>query len=315
MQAVSFLIRLFSRSELMRLALVVSLVAPALQSQTVDPDQTTTLPQKEAANFPAHDSRDPNIYFANPTSDRALPKKFATNLLLDQKDFWTSPFRINKQTAKWWVLLGVGTAALIAADHPISQALPFSGTSVDFGNNASHAGQWYTVFPAAGLLYATGLAAHNEKLAETGALSLQALAGAGIVTNVLKVTARRERPTEHDGGGHFETGGLSFPSGHSAQAWALATVIADEYGNHKWVPYMAYSYAALVSTSRVLAQQHFTSDVLVGGAIGFFIGRYVVQTQRLHRDHLRGNRSRLWTPSITPSFYTGTKQIAASWNH
>jgi membrane-associated phospholipid phosphatase len=120
---------------------------------------------------------------------------------------------------------------------------------------------------------------------------------------------------EGDHGGHFEEGGSSFPSGHSTQAWALATVVASEYGNIRWVPYVSYGYAALVSTSRVLAQQHFTSDVFVGGAIGFFIGRYVVRTQRSHREHLGSGRSRLVTPMVLPSFSPAAKTVTLAWTY
>ena len=240
-----------------------------------------------------------------------LSKKFTANVLLDQKEIWTSPFRINRSSAKWWLLTGVGVAALVAADHRVSQALPFSGSSVNFGTATSRAGEWYTVFPAAGMFLATGKVLHDERLEETGILGFEALAGADIVTNVVKVVARRERPGALDHGGHFEKGGGSFPSGHSTQAWALAAVVASEYGNHKWIPYVSYGYAALISTSRVLSQEHFTSDVFVGGAIGFFIGRYVVHTQRVHREHLHSGGSRLFVPAVFPSLLACCKNCHA----
>jgi membrane-associated phospholipid phosphatase len=269
-----------------------------------------------AAQNPApNDIRDNNVYFDNQTSDHGFLRKFTTNVLLDQKDIWTSPFRINRSSAKWWILAGLGTAAFIAADHPVSQALPFSGTSTNFGTNASRAGQWYTVLPAAGMFLATGWALHNEKLQETGVLGLEAVAGADIVSGVVKVVARRERPTAGDQGGHFEKGGSSFPSGHSTQAWALAAVVATEYGNHKWVPYASYGYAAFVDVARVLSQEHFTSDVFVGSAIGFFIGRYVVHTQQLHREHLHSRRSNLFTPAVSPSFSPVAKTLTLSWSY
>lgn len=242
-------------------------------------------------------------------------RKEATQILLDQKNIWTSPLHINRSSAPWWIATGVGTAALLAADHPASQTLPFSGTTVHFGVAASRAGQWYTVFPAAGVLYATGCATHHQKLAETGMLSLRAMADADLVTEVLKVTARRQRPRDGDHGGHFEKGGSSFPSGHSTEAWALATVIASEYGDHRWMPYVSYGYATLVSVSRVLAQDHFASDVLVGGAIGFFTGRYVVRTQRARRDHPAGKRSQNWRPSIVPTFSPVEKTVRLTWTY
>ena len=147
---------------------------------------------------------------------------------------------------------------------PISQALPRSGTSVNAGTDLSRLGQWYSIFPFAGGLYAVGRFTDNPKLEETGALSVQALADAGIAFSVLKVIARRQRPGDGDHGGHFEKGGSSFPSGHSTESWALASVIAHEYGNHRWVPFAAYGFASVVSTSRLLAQEHFTSDVFAG---------------------------------------------------
>jgi membrane-associated phospholipid phosphatase len=259
------------------------------------------------------DTRDRNVYLDGESSGHGLVKKFTANFLLDQKEIWTSPFRINRSSAKWWILAGVGVAALVAADHRVSQALPFSGSSVNFETAASRAGEWYTVFPAAGMFLATGKVLHDERLEETGILGFEALAGADIVTNVVKVVARRERPGALDHGGHFEEGGGSFPSGHSTQAWALAAVVASEYGNHKWIPYVSYGYAALISTSRVLAQEHFTSDVFVGGAIGFFIGRYVVHTQRVHREHLHSSGSRLFVPAVFPSLSPVAKTVTLAW--
>lgn len=249
------------------------------------------------------DVRDRNLYENTSATSGSILKRLGTNILLDQKDIWTSPFHINRSSAKWWLLVGASTAALLAADHPISQALPSSGMSVRTGTNLSRVGQWYSVFPFAGGLYAIGRATNNAKLEETGALSVQALADAGIVVNVMKVVARRQRPGNGDHGGHFEKGGASFPSGHSTESWALASVIAHEYGDHRWVPYAAYGYAALVSVSRVTSQEHFTSDVFVGGAIGFFIGRYVVHTNEMHLAHSR--RAKWLSPAISPVFGEG----------
>jgi membrane-associated phospholipid phosphatase len=290
--------------------MVLCTVALAAEAQ-----QGPLQPPPPTAQTAHSDARDDNVYLDGQGSGRGLLKKFTTNLLLDQKEIWTSPFHINHSSAKWWILAGLGTAALIAADHPVSQALPFSGTSVNFGNAASRAGQWYTVFPAAGVLFATGKAFHDEKLEETGVLGLEALADADIVTNVVKVVARRERPGAGDHGGHFEEGGSSFPSGHATQAWALAAVVASEYGGHRWVPYASYGYAALIDVSRVLSQEHFTSDVFVGSAIGFFIGRYLVHTQRVHREHFRSGKSTLFMPAVLPSFSPVAKTVTLAWSY
>jgi hypothetical protein len=131
---------------------------------------------------------------------------------------------------------------------------------------------------------------------------------------VLKVVTLRDRPLECDRGGHFWKGGLSFPSGHAAQAWAIATVVASEYGNHKWIPVLAYSYATAVSASRVMARQHFPADAFVGSALGFFIGRYVVRTEETHLQHSRSQHALLFRPSIGPFLGGGrTVGITLSW--
>lgn len=263
----------------------------------------------------AKDARDGNVYVGPCASRRRLIQKLVTNMLLDQREIWTSPFRIDRSSALPWIGVGAGTAILLSVDHRLTQALPANGVSSHFGTDASRAGQWYAVFPAAAVLSGLGLAVRNDKVEETGLMGLEAVVDADLVSSVLKFAARRQRPLDGDHGGHFEKGGSSFPSGHSTQAWALATVVASEYGDHAWVPYVSYSYATLVSVSRVLAQAHFSSDVFVGGAIGFFIGRYVVRTQKMHQGHLSSFRDRLFTPSVAPSFSGTEHSIALSWSY
>jgi membrane-associated phospholipid phosphatase len=56
--------------------------------------------------------------------------------------------------------------------------------------------------------------------------------------------------------------------------------VAHEYSDHRWVEIAAYGTAAAVSAARVAAQRHYLSDVLVGGALGYAIGRYVYFTHR-----------------------------------
>ena len=232
------------------------------------------------------------------------------DVIHDQKSIWTSPFHINRESAWDWIFAGAGTAALLAADHPLLQALPHRGTVKDTGADLSDLGNYYAVYPAAAAMYAFGRMKHDDKLRDTGFLSGEALIDADLVTLVFKVAARRERPYQRDGGGHFETGGSSFPSGHSAQAWALASVIAHEYGDHKWVPVAAYTYASGVSVARILAQDHFASDVFVGGAIGFFVGRFVAESGKRHFNHL-------WThmPQVQAVTGNGVKTVELAWNY
>ena len=64
-------------------------------------------------------------------------------------------------------------------------------------------------------------------------------------------------------------------------AWTLAGVIAGQYPS-KWVQVSVYSIASGVSVTRVLGQEHFPSDVLVGAAAGWLIGHYVFEKHHVH---------------------------------
>jgi len=82
----------------------------------------------------------------------------------------------------------------------------------------------------------------------------------GLVTS-LKYTTRNLRP---DGSAHN-----SFPSGHTAQAFAAATFLTEEFGHeYKCTPYLAYGIASSVGMLRIANNRHYLSDVLVGAGIG-----------------------------------------------
>ncbi|RAJ01595.1 PAP2 superfamily protein [Chitinophaga skermanii] len=61
----------------------------------------------------------------------------------------------------------------------------------------------------------------------------------------------------------------SFPSGHTAQAFAAATFLSEEYKDRfHWMPYAAYGIAASVGALRIANNRHYISDVLVGAGLG-----------------------------------------------
>src|SRR5262249_22646926 len=71
-------------------------------------------------------------------------------------------------------------------------------------------------------------------------------------------------------------------SGHSMQAWTVATVIANEYKDRRAVQVAAYGTAAAVSVARFTGHKHYISDVVAGSALGWAIGKYVYTTH--HRS-------------------------------
>src|SRR5712692_2681108 len=201
------------------------------------------------------------VFAQEPPTESA--KEFAKNVILDQKKIWTSPFRMTRANAKWWLIFGGATAALIATDHRGSQQLPNTGDQVAFSRRISRLGAEYTLVPIAGGFYLSGILARQSKLSDTGFLGAEALVDGLIVSEVLKVATGRQRPIEGDGGGHFFHGSDAFPSGHTIGSFALASVIAHQYHDNKAIVILAYGLATVVGASRFSARQHSASDIVV----------------------------------------------------
>jgi membrane-associated phospholipid phosphatase len=105
----------------------------------------------------------------------------------------------------------------------------------------------------------------------------------------MKMSTRRLCPSEIPPSGplsdtffksHVSNAGINsaFPSGHATAAFAVATVFAHRYRQHRWVPWVAHDVASVISFSRVTT--HFPSDVFVGAALGFAISEFAVLRQR-----------------------------------
>ncbi len=133
---------------------------------------------------------------------------------------------------------------------------------------------------AGGGLYLWGRFSHDEHKRETGVLAGEAMIDTLGVTTALQYGLGRQRPFENNSRIQFFQGGSAFPSDHSAAAWSAASVIAHEYPGYL-SQFFAYGMATAVSVSRVEGKEHSPSDVFVGAAIGWLIGREVY---RAHHD-------------------------------
>jgi membrane-associated phospholipid phosphatase len=114
-------------------------------------------------------------------------------------------------------------------------------------------------------LYSGGWLAKKGEVARTGADIMRAQLLSQLYVQALKVTVQRERP---DGSDNY-----SFPSGHSASAFATAGVLQQHYGWKLGVP--ATIVAGYVATARVHDNHHYLSDVIFGGAMGIAAERTV----------------------------------------
>lgn len=253
---------------------------------------------------------------AAPTT--SLERQFLKNLLKDQQAIWTSPFHIRPADVRWLAPIAVGTATFIATDRRTGDWIAGSPELKPVSEGISHAGTVYSVGGAALTFYVIGRATHNDRARETGLLGAEALINSLIVVGVVKGVTQRSRPDEGEDRGRFWTGGTSFPSGHSIQIWSVATVVAHEYRDRRWVPVVAYGTASLVALSRFPAQKHYLSDILVGSSLGYLIGRYVYHAH--HQVAAPGSSGKLtaaanrW-PLIAPQFdrHARTYGVQMAW--
>ena len=216
------------------------------------------------------------------------PVQLGKNVLRDQKAIWTFPGKAVR--GKHWkpvLAVALGTAGLVVLDpytepyfHDQSRFSAYK-TGPLRGRNTTLA---ETLTPVA--FYLVGLAKHSSHARNTGLLAAEGLVGAQIVSFAMKQAVGRLKPSDIPPHGNYRdtwfkykgglTNGGSFPSGHAASAFAVATVIAARYREHRWAPWVAYGAATFLSLTRLPDQAHFSSDIFIGAAMGYSISHFVV---------------------------------------
>ncbi len=204
---------------------------------------------------------------------RNLPKFLAQ----DQLAFWTLPLHSSVQSLAFWVPATFGTAALVGNDTAIEAKLPTSPTTVSRAANASTAGM-LALLGVGGGLYMMGQAQHDDHQRETGFLVGEAAIDAYAASTAVQYTTQRERPFTGNNKGQFFYGGNSFPSNTAAVSWAAASVIAHEYPG-TLTKLLVYGLAAGVSAGRVIGEKHWTSDAVIGSAMGWYMGTQVYRAR------------------------------------
>jgi hypothetical protein len=202
-------------------------------------------------------------------------KKVFLNLPGDQKAIWIAPFHLRLGDASWLLPTAASTGVLIAGDRRIMLREHSSLTTINRSNNIANGGL-AALAGVPAIMYAWGSFKGSGRSKETGLLTGEALINSYAVIEALKTAFGRERPTITDGQGRFfqAFSDPSSPSGHSILSWTAASVIAHEYPG--WLSQtLAYGTASAVSIARVTGRKHFPSDVIVGGGLGWLIGRQV----------------------------------------
>jgi membrane-associated phospholipid phosphatase len=259
------------------------------QEPTVSPAQETSTTIEAPRSTPTvntNNSTQTSPWLAN-TLDNTTTA--ATRIFDDQKHIWLSPLNLRLSDAEWLMPFTGLTSAMILTDSSFSKALPNSPHRLDAFNHL-RTGSVGALGAASGGLYLWSLHTHDQHQRETGLLAAEAVIDSLIVTEGLKLAAGRQRPLEANGQGRFFDAGNSFPSNHSAAAWAAAGVLVHEYPG-PMTKLLAYGLASAVSITSVSSKQHFPSDAFIGSALGWAVSEYVY---RAHHNAELGGSS--WNP-------------------
>ena len=230
------------------------------------------------------------------THDTGQSRGFTTRILrrglADQRELYAAPFK--PSNIKRDALVLAGTGALLATDRRIEKQLP-DGPLQRY-QNSSNVALGGLAASLAGL-WVYGIKTTNPHARETGSLELETLTNTFLVYAPIQFIAGRQRPGEGNGNGVFlrhHAMNTSFPGGHAMFTWGMATVLAREYPK-PWVRVLAYGAAGIVTVSRFLAHDHWSSDMLVGSVLGFAIGTHIFHS------HCDPELTKPFVPSPHPS--------------
>lgn len=151
-----------------------------------------------------------------------------------------------------------GLAALVSASLSVSLLAPLPAQAGNHAQDWDHLSTGL-VLGLGGVALGTTWQQDDPQGFRQGALTFGTTL---LVTEALKAAIDEKRP---DGSGND-----SFPSGHTAAAFAAAGYVSIRYGDDfpAIVPF-AYGAAALAGYSRIRADKHHARDVLAGAALGW----------------------------------------------
>lgn len=209
-----------------------------------------------------------------PPVDWGAPSSLPRLAWEDTRWVFTAPGRWDGRD---WALAGLGLAAVVGAyslDGRVDEAVVrHRSTGAD---DAARKLEGFGGVP--GLVLVGGAYAYGHFAEHPAVRNAAADAGmAVLITRLLfvlplKEVTGRARPEEGLGSRHFEPfHGDSFPSGHTAQAFAMASVLSA-HADRTWVSCVSFGAASLVGLARIEQRQHYLSDVVAGGLLGTAIG-------------------------------------------
>lgn len=196
------------------------------------------------------------------------------------------------ETEKLYVPVGLMTAGLIANGNIKEQVKDWRNTN--YPNFKNHADDYLQFAPHVAV-YAFELAGMKSKTDFNNQVAIH-VKGELLTLGLVYILKKSVNATRPDGTS------LSFPSGHTANAFAGATLLSEEYKeNYPWVPYVAYGTASIVGGMRVLNNRHYISDVLFGAGLGILSMKVAYWTHQYKWNKpksTKDNLTILYRPSL-----------------
>ena len=239
--------------------------------------------------------------YAAKKATRLLQKNYLKLLREDFSRQVTAPFHLNRND---WLKLGISgiiTSVLFSSDEAVrNNAIEFRKKSSFIRSISPFITQFggkYEIYTL-GALTARSIISKNEKLKTTVLLATQAYLTSSVWVDLLKATTGRVKPFYQPSGNeemepnwywpfyqfarnkngkkNGESNFSAFPSGHTAVAFAVATVFAKQYRDNAIVPILAYSVASMVGVTRVIENTHWASDIPIAAALGYVCAKQVL---------------------------------------
>ena len=215
-------------------------------------------------------------------------------------EFFDDTCQFVRQPLKWhgedYIRFGIvaaGTALTMTADTSVREEVLKDRTYGDSGIIVGGRiwGEWYSGPAIAGLFAIHGLACKGNRSSKIGFELIEATIYSASITQILKVGFGRARPYISDDSSYckpfnFESDLNSLPSGHVSNAFAISTVLAKNTDS-ELLKILAYTPAVFTAFSRVYQNYHWTSDCLLGAAIGYFCGAWVADHHELDKSQIK----------------------------
>ena len=205
----------------------------------------------------------------------------------------SSPLRISKRNGLAILGFTAATSAVILVlDERIDEEyavedhrFPFEPVDqlAEVGRLYDRSGRIELIAGLSGGMVLGGLASGNHELVKTAGLMLESVTITSLITVTAKYIFGRSRPYTDAGALDFNLlefrnidAQKSIPSGHTSTIFAMMTVIAKRHPKW-WVKVPAYTFALAVAFERMDSRNHWASDVLVGGSLGYLIGNGIAR--------------------------------------